>query len=100
MLSGRSRVSPEVYVRLADACEVNELDFYLAEHWVRQASIASFSVPERELAMPIIQKILELPKGLRIRGRAVVLAVLDSIKGVGEHGAAAGVNVEDETVQA
>lgn len=79
MLSGGSRVSPEVYLRLADVCEVSVLDFYLAERWLRQADIAAYSVPERQEAMPVILRLLALPREVRPKARAVVLSVLDSI---------------------
>jgi hypothetical protein len=79
MISGRSKVSPPVYLRLADVCEVSVLDFYLAEGWVRQADIAAYAVPERQEAMPIITRLLGIPKKARPKARAVVLSVLDSI---------------------
>jgi hypothetical protein len=79
MLSGQSRVSPEVYLRLADVCEVSVLDFHLAERWIRQSDIAAYSVPERQEAMPIIMRLLDIPRADRPKARAVVLSVLDSI---------------------
>jgi hypothetical protein len=80
MISGRSRVSPQTYTRLAAACEVNCLEFYLAEGWIQPEEIGAFSVPGREEALPILQRLAQIKDyDVRIRARAVVLAVLDSI---------------------
>jgi transcriptional regulator with XRE-family HTH domain len=80
MLTGRSNVSPEVYVRLASACEVNELEFYVAEGWTSAAAIAAYQIPERELVLPILHRISALPRSEQPSARAVVISVLDSIK--------------------
>jgi hypothetical protein len=79
MLSARSRVSPEVYRRLAVATDTNVIDFHIAEGWEDQADIAAYHFPEQDVAHPIITRILSLPPEQRSRAVGVVTAVLDSI---------------------
>lgn len=79
LLSGKSSASPSTYRRLAKVCEVSPLDFYLAEGWLDPGDIGAYNLPEREMATPILTRILRLPPYMRARARAVVLSVLDSI---------------------
>lgn len=79
MLYGRSKVGPENYKRLARALQVNVVHFHIAEGWEDISDAAAFDLPDRDLTLPIIRKLMELPVDQRPHGRAVVLAVLDSI---------------------
>lgn len=84
MLSGRSKVAPEVYTRLADACGVNPVEFYLAERWLSPAQVAAYQMPERELVLPILSKLTAVPRTEQPAALAVVLSVLDSLKAAAE----------------
>ena len=79
LLSGRTKASPGTYTQIARAAEVSPLEFLLADGLIEPADIAAFSMPEKDVALPIIQKLLELPEFRRARAKAVVLSVLDSI---------------------
>ncbi len=79
LLSGKSKASPHTYKRLARVCEVSPLDFYLAEGWLDPGDVAAYTIPDRELATPVLTKLLRIPRHMRAKARAVVLAVLDSI---------------------
>jgi hypothetical protein len=83
MLSGRSKVTPQVYVRLAEACEVSELEFYIAEGWTQPASIAAYNTPERAMAQPILARLAALRPDQQPSAVAVVLGVLDSVHSLG-----------------
>lgn len=79
LLSGRTKASPPTYVRIARAAQVSPLEFYLAEKWLDAADVAAYDMPEKDVALPIIQKLLDLPEHRRPRAKAVVLSVLESI---------------------
>jgi hypothetical protein len=79
MLSARSRVSPEVYKRLARAYDVNVIEFHIAEGWEDLADIMAYNELDQEVAHPIIQRILALPVDTRPRAVGVMTAVLESI---------------------
>ncbi len=79
MLSGRSKVSPPVYRRLALSMSVNVLDFFTAEGWMDGSDVASYQFPDQEVAYPVVSRILNLPREQRYRAVGVVNAVLDSI---------------------
>lgn len=79
MLSARSRVSPEVYKRLARATNVNVIDFHIAEGWEDEADIGAYHFVDQEVAHPILTRILKLPRHQRARAVGVVTATLDSI---------------------
>lgn len=82
MLSARSRVSPEVYRRLAAATDVNVIHFHIAEGWEDEADVASYHFADQEVAHPIITRILRLPRDTRPRAVGVVTATLDSIQSI------------------
>lgn len=44
LLSGHYKATPQLYVRLARACEVSVLEFYIAEGWVEAEDIAAFGL--------------------------------------------------------
>lgn len=79
MLSGTASPPARTYDRLARACGVNPLEFYLAEGWLTTADIAAFSVPDRALALPILEKLDSIPMEDQPAARAVVLSVLDTL---------------------
>jgi hypothetical protein len=79
MLSGKSKAAPNTYVRLARVCEVSPLDFYLAEGWLDPGDIAAYDLPDKETALPVMQRLLALPQEVRPKARAVVLSILDSV---------------------
>lgn len=80
MLTGRSRVSPDIYSRLAVATEINPLEFYIAERWLSPAEIAAYQMPERELVLPILRRLTTIPRAEQPSARAIVISVLDSVK--------------------
>lgn len=84
MLTGRSKVAPDVYTRLADACGVNPVEFYLAERWLSPAQVAAYQMPERELVLPILTKLTAIGRSEQPAALAVVLSVLDSLKAAAE----------------
>lgn len=79
MLSGRSKVQPDVYERLARACDVNPIHFFIAERWMSPSDVAAFNVPERDVALPLLAKLDQIPEPQRPAARATVLAVLDTL---------------------
>lgn len=79
LLSGRTKAAPPTYARIAHAAQVSPLEFYLAEHWLDPADISAYDMAEKDVALPIIQKLLSLPEWRRPRAKAVVLSVLESL---------------------
>jgi hypothetical protein len=79
LLSGKSNALPLTYLRLARATEVSPIEFYLAEQWLDPADVIAFSMPDKETALPVLQKLLSIPEKSRPKARAVALAVLDSV---------------------
>jgi len=79
LLSWRSTASPAAYLRLARACEVNVLEFHIAEKWIPIEYIAAYNLPERELVLPILAEIGKLPREMQPSARAVVISVLQTL---------------------
>lgn len=78
MLSGRSKVSPEVYARLARACEVSTVEFFLAEGWLEPADFAALGAADKELTTPLLQRFADIPEEHRPQVRVALLSVLDA----------------------
>lgn len=79
LLSRRTTASPEAYLRLARALDVNVLEFHIAEGWVPTEYIAAFQLPERELVTPILAELGKFDPAMQPNARAVVITVLQAM---------------------
>lgn len=79
MLSGRSGVRPDSWLRLADALDTNVIEFYLAEQWLTPSDIAAYQVPHAARYADLTALLDKVPDEVQRAAIALCKAVLETV---------------------
>lgn len=57
LLAGRSGIRADTWVRIAEACDANPLEFFIAEKWIKPGHIAAYQVPNANMLLSLARKL-------------------------------------------